>query len=299
MENRLSYKNVCVMKWIAILMIMISHYYRFFAEEIAISPLKSIGYFGAALFAFLSGYLAEINKDKVVKIGGRKWLTRKICVVYIPYVIVNVISVFIYKSNSNILLQILCGSNDNILWYVPFVLIFYIIFCFFTILNINENYFVILGILIYIILEFLGFDSQWYTSIASLICGLFIGKLVEKNNIEIIISGFTFMLFSFLTVVSSRFYILKDLFTSVAGMSFCVLMFLIFVNLKNKEGHNRKIISMLSSLTFWIYLIHMKVGFILQDINMLNIWLFIIISLCVSTICNSLYSMTKKGLVGK
>lgn len=107
------------------------------------------------------------------------------------------------------------------------------------------------------------------------------------------------MLFSFLTVVSSRFYILKDLFTSVAGMSFCVLMFLIFVNLKNKEGHNRKIISMLSSLTFWIYLIHMKVGFILQDINMLNIWLFIIISLCVSTICNSLYSMTKKGLVGK
>lgn len=213
--------------------------------------------------------------------------------------IVNVISVFIYKSNSNILFQILCGLNDNILWYVPFVLIFYIIFCFFAILNINENYFIMVGILIYIILEFLKFDSQWYTSIASLICGLFIENLIKKNNIEIIISGFTFMLFSFLTVVSSRFYILKDLFTSVAGMSFCVLMFLIFANFKNKDGHNRKIISMLSSLTFWIYLIHMKVGFILQEINMLNIWLFIIISLCVSAIFNSLYSMTKKGLVGK
>ena len=298
MENKLSYKNVCVMKWIAILMIMISHYYRFFAEEIAISPLKSIGYFGAALFAFLSGYLAEINKDKVIKMGGRKWLTRKICVVYIPYVIVNVISVFIYKSKSNILLQILCGSNDNILWYVPFVLIFYIIFCVFTILNINEKYFIVVGILIYIMLEFMGFDSQWYTSIASLICGLFIGKLIE-NNIQIILSGFTFMLFSFLTVICSRFYILKDLFTSVAGMSFCVLFFLIFVNFKNKEGHNRKIVSMLSGLTFWIYLIHMKVGFILQEINRLNIWLFIIITLCVSAIFNLLYSMIKNRLVGK
>lgn len=144
----------------------------------------------------------------------------------------------------------------------------------------------------------MGFDSQWYTSIASLICGLFIGKLIE-NNIQIILSGFTFMLFSFLTVICSRFYILKDLFTSVAGMSFCILIFLIFVNFKNKEGHNRKIVSMLSGLTFWIYLIHMKVGFILQEINRLNIWLFIIITLCVSAIFNLLYSMIKNRLVGK
>ena len=82
-------------------------------------------------------------------------------------------------------------------------------------------------------------------------------------------------------------------------MSFCILFFLIFVNFKNKEGHNRKIVSMLSGLTFWIYLIHMKVGFILQEINRLNIWLFIIITLCVSAIFNLLYSMIKNRLVGK
>lgn len=82
MENKLSYKNVCVMKWIAILMIIISHYYRFFAEEIAISPLKSIGYFGAALFAFLSGYLGEINKDKVIKMGEKVVNKKNMCCIY-------------------------------------------------------------------------------------------------------------------------------------------------------------------------------------------------------------------------
>ena len=70
MKGKLSYINVCILKWIAISIVIVAHYYRFYEKTSAISHLKSIGYFGAALFAFLSGYLGEINKDKVIKMGG-------------------------------------------------------------------------------------------------------------------------------------------------------------------------------------------------------------------------------------
>lgn len=83
MKGKLSYINVCILKWIAISMVIVAHYYRFYEKTSAISHLKSIGYFGAALFAFLSGYLGEINKDKVIKMGGEKVVNKKnMCCIY-------------------------------------------------------------------------------------------------------------------------------------------------------------------------------------------------------------------------
>ena len=76
MKNKLSYVDVCILKIIAILMVVISHYYRFFEQTSPASGLKSVGFFGASLFAFTSGYLAEANKDKLKKIGYR-WLIKK------------------------------------------------------------------------------------------------------------------------------------------------------------------------------------------------------------------------------
>ena len=51
-------------------------------EEIAISPLKSIGYFGTALFAFLSGYWGKVNKDKVIKMGEKVVNKKNMCCIY-------------------------------------------------------------------------------------------------------------------------------------------------------------------------------------------------------------------------
>lgn len=65
MKNKLLYIDVFIMKIIAILMVVISHYYRFFASQSQLSGLKSIGFFDAALFAFISGYLVEINSQKI------------------------------------------------------------------------------------------------------------------------------------------------------------------------------------------------------------------------------------------
>lgn len=70
MKNKLLYIDVCVLKIIAILMVVVAHYFRFFEPTSRLSGLKSVGFFGAALFAFLSGYLANINSEKVWG-GGR------------------------------------------------------------------------------------------------------------------------------------------------------------------------------------------------------------------------------------
>lgn len=70
MKDKLLYIDVCVLKIIAILMVVVAHYYRFFSPTSHLGGLKSIGFFGAALFAFLSGYLADINNEKVFRGGG-------------------------------------------------------------------------------------------------------------------------------------------------------------------------------------------------------------------------------------
>lgn len=70
MKDKLLYIDVCALKIIAISMVVVAHYFRFFEPTSHLSGLKSIGFFGAALFAFLSGYLAAINNEKVFRGGG-------------------------------------------------------------------------------------------------------------------------------------------------------------------------------------------------------------------------------------
>lgn len=70
MKDKLLYIDVCALKIIAISMVVVAHYFRFFEPTSYLRGLKSIGFFGAALFAFLSGYLADINNEKVFMGGG-------------------------------------------------------------------------------------------------------------------------------------------------------------------------------------------------------------------------------------
>lgn len=72
MKDKLLYIDVCILKVVAILMVVIGHYYRFFDAQSPLNGLKSIGFFGAALFAFLSGYLVEINSEKITGETVRK-----------------------------------------------------------------------------------------------------------------------------------------------------------------------------------------------------------------------------------
>lgn len=95
MKDKLLYTDVCVLKVIAILMVVISHYYLFFDNTSSLAGLKAIGFFGVALFVYLSGCLAELNSHKII--GWHGWILKRVYSVYNPYAIVKLISVFIYE----------------------------------------------------------------------------------------------------------------------------------------------------------------------------------------------------------
>lgn len=295
MKDKLLYIDVCALKIIAISMVVVAHYFRFFEPTSYLRGLKSIGFFGAALFAFLSGYLADINNEKVF-MGG--WLFHKIGSVYLPYVITNLISMFIYKSWAfNPLKQVLMGSNDGVLWYVPFIMVFYILF---FIVEINEWPRLILpsmGAMIFIVLEIAGADSQWYTSIGALIFGLYADKLKGSKMKSAFLNAVLFLASSVAAIKLGNNLLLKDVLTAIAGIGFCGMVFDITMLVPNKEPQNCKtLLSIASGAAYWTYLIHMKVGYILQNLMAPSLLPFFLISVVAAILLNECYLKFKNWL---
>lgn len=301
MKKRLLYIDVCIIKVIAILMVIVSHYYRFFSPESSANGLKSIGFFGASLFAFLSGYLCQLNKDKVLKLGYI-WLVKKIYTVFIPYVIVNILSLFVYKSDMNIFSQIFLGSNDGVLWYVPFIMVFYIIYFIIVSNDLPLCSLLYIGSAIYFLLQKCGADSQWYTSIGSLLLGIYCTKIKNKFK-YILIFGSIFVISSVLAIKIHEFVLFKNLFTTMSGGGFCCVLYIISMNLPTKDFGGyvfNKCVSVINSSTYWLYLVHMKVGFVLKDLEgiLSEISSYLIFSVCFAIAGNVLY-MIIMNRIGK
>lgn len=295
MKSKLLYIDVCILKLMAIFMVVVSHYYRFFNSTSSLVILKSIGFFGAALFAFFSGYLAELNKHKIIE-GGYSWLLNKLFQVYIPFVIVSFISLFIYKINGNMLLQLFLGINDGVLWYVPFIMFFYCLFYIFAVKKMPDHVYIVVGILVYILLEILQMDSQWYTSIGALLVGLLCGKNANGKNgfLKVFLAGCSVLIFSILSVKLVGYITLKNLFTTMAGMAISVFAFDVLMIIRNKESvKHMKLISTVNASLYWLYLVHMKVGLVLQSLNILSVITYLGASVCIAVMMNGLYAMLK------
>lgn len=300
MKNKLSYVDVCILKIIAILMVVISHYYRFFEQTSSASGLKSVGFFGASLFAFISGYLAEVNKDKLKKIGYR-WLIKKIYGVVIPYLIVNVLSIYLYNSGKNIFAQIFFGSNDGVLWYVPFIVLFYIIYYFVVSNDLPLRSLFYLGVVIYILLQKCGIDSQWYTSIGALLLGIYLAKIKESKLRYALLFGVLLVISTVLSVKMQNNMIIKCLFITIAGIGFCGGMYINIMNMPTIDGDGTGFnyrISIISASMYWIYLVHMKVGYVLDMIGNISVVNYVVYTIGVSFIANVLY-MTIINRIGK
>lgn len=84
-------------------------------------------------------------------------LFHKIGSVYLPYVITNLISMFVYKSwTFNPLKQVLMGRNDGVLWYVPFIMAFYILFFAVEINRLPRLILPVVGVMLFVALELIG-----------------------------------------------------------------------------------------------------------------------------------------------
>ena len=116
-EGTISKEASNVLKGMAFLVIIVGHFYRFYATNYSIGVFKSIGFYGAVLFAFLSGYgITRSYEIKGFFLGG---ILNKVKKIYIPFLLVNVLSVLLvygnkksaHKTMERILLGVFCIAS--------------------------------------------------------------------------------------------------------------------------------------------------------------------------------------------
>ena len=292
MKVKLLYIDVCILKVLAILLVVVSHYFRFFATESNMAKMKSIGFFGAALFSFLSGYLANINTRKILD-ERFNWLLKKVRTIYLPYILVNLISVFIVRSDENIYLQIFLGTNDSVLWYVPFIMAFFAIFYVILVKGLPSELLIIIGVISFVVLETFRLDSQWITSIGALILGVFASKLNIKSVKHLILYLVIFIISSVASIKFNCNYVVKDILIGLAGIGFCGLIYNVFMRIPSKELNAANIVSIINESTYWMYLMHMKVGIILDDIGTLSLFPYLFWSMIMAIVVNLIFKNLK------
>ena len=225
------------LKFWAIMMVIVSHYYRFADSNSPFHFFSSIGFFGASLFAFLSGYGVSVSYMKK-GIGGSIWLLNKLRKVYIPFVFVNIISVFVVYGMSDpgtLFARIVFGTDDPVMWYIPFILMFYLIFWIIYKMNISifwRHCLLVLCGVIWIGVGCLsGIASQWYTSTGALILGCIVAEYdsklydFKKSCWLAVISLVVFIGFAYMSRHLSSIMLIKDITTVMSGMGFSLLSF--------------------------------------------------------------------------
>lgn len=213
--------------------------------------------------------------------------------------ITNLISMIIYKSWAfNPLKQVLMGSNDGVLWYVPFIMVFYILFFVVEINRLPRLILPIVGLMLFVGLELIGVDSQWYTSIGALIFGLYADKLKESKIKSAFQNAALFLVCSAAAMKFGNILLLKDVLTAIAGIGFCGMIFNITMLIPNREPRNCKILlSIASGAAYWTYLIHMKVGKIVGSVTDLELIPFLGVSVLIAVMLNECYSLLKNYIL--
>lgn len=218
------------LKGYSIFTIIVYHY----LGELSLSPfmgsLISFGGTGVHLFIFLSGfglYLSQRNKP----LGYLAFLRRRFTKVYLPYILVVLISASIslnipvfdnslYAISGHIFLfkmfdQSIIGSYGYQLWFVSTILQFYFTFHLFikALDAVGENKFLIIGLCISLAwaaaVAYLGYASVrvWNSFFLQYLwefaLGMIIAAKLKKNNFEIknLPSNWTFLLAGILLCV--------------------------------------------------------------------------------------------------
>lgn len=296
---RISKEQTQILKGTAILLVIVGHYYRY-ADTTSIfsGVISSIGFLGAALFAFLSGY--GVQRSYMLNGFGRNWLIRKFNKVYIPFLAVNILGIFLYGmgNGTGILRRIITGSDDFVMWYVPFILGFYLVYyCIWIFIKDFRAAFAVLSIagVFYIIAgEELQMGSQWYTAVGALLAGVYIAQkgICEKmvKPIRIIERGGVFMVLVFLSRRFGSITAIKDWSTIFSGLVFTILITIIIIQSAwIQDKYCFILLRKTGEISYWIYLLHMKVMFLFMGNAEHKVILFVVLAAFAALIVNIIY----------
>jgi hypothetical protein len=292
---------------------MTAHYYRYADVESPLSFIGHFGFFGAAMFAFLSGYgvcISYQRKGIGPSIAGN--FLQKIKKCYIPFLLVNCISIlFVYgfRFDKYLPLRILLGIDDGTMWYIPYIMAFYLVFAVIYAQKWSisvKN--LILSVCIcgqIIICMIMNVDSQWYTASGALLAGVLIAQTDSKfteNRIRFIfllVNAMIFVVCSILTKSFESIEAISKTFTIISGIGFSCIFFYgeSFLD-EFIIRYERKLAFLLylGQNSLWIYCIHMKVMKLFYSHPSNLIVVYIIAAIAISATVSFIYMKADKKI---
>jgi len=302
LNNYLSKSTTNNLKATAIILVILGH----------LGFINKSGAWGVGLFLIISGYGLT---QSYIKSGIKGFFKKRILSVILPYSIVMLIWIFIdyllgYKYNILNIVTSILGLNfksriDVTMWYIPFLILWYIIFfCIFIL--IKNNYYKIISMFIfsYIFHHKLYelFDSNVGVRLYTLLfpIGVLLGFLFSKElNISekslksilghIII--FSFILF-YISINRSNDY----RYYTLSIIMFSIMIISIFMIVQDFESN---ILSFIGSISFELYLFEgvfiNKYNFIFKFIN--NKFLELLAYFALILILSCIYHIILKRLI--
>lgn len=300
MAHLIDHKMTNTIKGVAILIVVLGHYVRFMDNPL---PLAShIPYFGAALFAFMSGYgtMVSYMSKKVQKWG--EYFVRRVKRVFFPFLFINIIALPFYDWR-NPIRQIFLGANDDVMWYPIFIMGFYIAFaiCFGVLSDKGLIGLCFFGVVAYVIMVIFEISTQYYTSIFALLLGVIVARYEDlfgkrRNNFVPIIVLF---LFTSIIIKLISEYEIKYLSTSIAGAMFSLLAFYV-VDVICRRLRILGFLSVIGTYSYFAYLIHMKVFDYIERLSgtegFLPFLIFLVGTIVLTVLFQMIWTISEKSI---
>lgn len=295
--------DTSIVKGIAILIVIISHWYRYAAVESRFHFIYHLGFYGAALFSFMSGY--GVYKSYVNRGFYKNWMVKKILYVYIPYIIICVVAnIVVYKYYKFDISFLWGAGKDFTMWYVPWIMIFYILFRLVYGLNISKiTKNIMLIIAYYVITQSLisltNISSVWYTCNGALVAGVIISEYTtitskRKSLMSMLLGIVSSMLFAYLGIVTDNknYYCIHGWAVIISGVAFCISLYCLMIVLSNiiENTYLGNILASIGGISYYVYITHMKVLYFLSESNII---IFVILAIIIAYLVQKCFLKVK------
>lgn len=295
--------DTSIVKGIAILIVMVSHWYRYVAIDAPLHFIYHFGFYGAALFSFMSGY--GVYKSYANRGFYKDWIVKKIKYVYIPYIIICIIAnIVVYKYYKYDISFLWGAGKDFTMWYVPWIMLFYILFRLIYGLSISKNAKNLMLVIVYFIITQLlisltNISSVWYTCNGALVMGVIISECTtimtkRKGLVSMLLGIVSSILFAYLGIVTDNkgYYYIHDWAVIASGIAFCISIYylmMIFSNVLENIYLDKFLVS-IGGISYYVYITHMKVLYFLSESNII---IFMILSIAIAFLVKKCFTVLK------
>lgn len=267
-----TFETTNTLKALACVFVVIHHSSKLLSDDNFLINIYKIhvGYIAVAIFFYLSGYgLVKSYQNK--KCNFNSFIRRRLSKVYLPFLIVNLISVLfaIYILSINVdfflFVEYVIGLKllDPVLWYINVALVFYLFFYLSSHFKI-KSFWVFTFILAFVIfMHYLDFPEYTYISSLAFFFGVF---FAEYSGLK---TKYAMLFLCVLGTCISRFLFKMDALVLLMNTSLVIVSLDLFLY---KYSLSLNKISWLALISYEIYLVHMKVFTYIPLLNALY-WL--------------------------